>query len=66
MTSVEDCHVQVKTCMRTSIENGDAEMLRILINAKANFDNRDKNVSACIYGIVGCLRGVCTKGPTMF
>ena len=52
--------------MRTSIENGDAEMLRMLINAKADVGNCGNNVSCCINGIFGRLCTFCTKRPAMF
>ena len=40
--------------MRTAVADGDAEMVRMLINAKADVDMRGSNVSACIDDIV-CL-----------
>ena len=35
--------------MRTSVIDGDAEMVGMLINAKADVDNCDSNVSTCIH-----------------
>ena len=41
--------------MRTSVVRGDSEMVRMLINAKADVNNRGSNVSACMHGIVRAL-----------
>ena len=37
--------------MRTAVEDGDAEMVGMLIDAKANVDKRSGNVSVCMRGI---------------
>ena len=41
--------------MRTSVANGDAEMVAMLIDAKTDVNKRGTNVSACIHGIVRLL-----------
>ena len=41
--------------MRTAVANGDVEMVDMLVNAKADVDNRGSNVSACIHGVVRLL-----------
>ena len=38
--------------MRTAVVDGDAEMVGMLIDAKADVNKRGTNVSACIHGIV--------------
>ena len=38
--------------MRTSVADGDAEMVVMLANAKADVDTRGSNVSACIHFLV--------------
>ena len=47
-----DCVAQF---MRTSVADGDAETVRMLIDAKANVNKRGSDVSACIYGVVRLL-----------
>ena len=46
------CAVQAATFMRTSVVDGDVEMVRMLIEAKGDVNNRDSNVGVCIHGIV--------------
>ena len=41
--------------MRTSVADGDSEMVGMLIDAKADVNKRGSNVSACIYGVVRLL-----------
>ena len=45
-----NCVVQAATFMRTSVVDGDVEMVRMLIEAKGDVNNRDSNVGACIDG----------------
>ena len=46
--------------MKTSVVDCDAEMVRMLINAKANVNKSDSNVSAGMHGIVRALYVLCT------
>ena len=41
--------------MKTVVADGDADMVGMLINAKANINKRGSNVSACIHGVVWLL-----------
>ena len=41
--------------MRTAVANGDAEMVGMLINAKADINKRGSNVSSCLHGVVRLL-----------
>ena len=41
--------------MRTAVVDGDAEMLGMLIDAKADVNKRGTNVSILIYGILSLL-----------
>ena len=44
--------------MRTSVEDGDTEMVDMLINAKADVNKRGIDVSTCIHNVV-CLSYMC-------
>ena len=46
--------------MRTAVADGDAEMVGMLIDAKADVNKRGSNVSTCIYGILCSLYVICT------
>ena len=46
------CVVQAATFIRKSVVDGDAEMVRMLIEAKGDVNNRDSNVGVCMHGFV--------------
>ena len=52
--------------MKTVVADGDADMVGMLINAKANINKRGSNVSACIHGIVRLLYMLCMRGANVF
>ena len=58
--TIVDYIVQVETFMRTSVSAGDAEMVRMLISAKVDVNNRGSNVSAGMHGIVRACCVLCT------
>ena len=50
--------------MRTSVVDGDAEMVAMLINAKADVNKRGSDVSVCIHDFVQLLYKLfASKGP---
>ena len=46
--------------MKTSVVDCDAEMVRMLISAKVDVNNRGSNVSACLHVIIRALYVLCT------
>ena len=52
--------------MRTAVADGDAEMVGMLISAKADVDNRGSHVSACIHGVVRLLYVFCMREAMVF
>ena len=58
--TIVDYIVQVETFLRTCVSAGDAEMVRMLISAKVDVNNRGSNVSACLHVIIRALYVLCT------
>ena len=47
-----NCIVQAETLMRSAVVDGDADMVNMLIDKKADVNKCGNNVSICIYGIL--------------